>query len=594
MKRPSNQDNLIPYGIRSKRKKSSSQKHNSDNIIQIPDIVTIKAQILSAKKLSPAKIITTPRNSTKNEEIQEIEKLRNKVKEITEKNNLFDNENSKINEKMKLNDNILLETETKLHNLQIELNNSDCEISLLRDKLINKKKDYEIVEKKENEKFSEIEKDLNLVKNNNENLGHEKAEILTKVKNLENAILDSKQNSLNLKNSIDSYKNMLIKISELKIQKNIEIAELQKLLYENTEKLNQIQSEYEKNLQKDIKQEYIIHRMKGKLYKILILNYQNLPNKLIKLSPNQVEISQKSENIWKAYKFDAVLLKLMIENFESKKSIFELCENMLKFGLGLNETKLPDEIKPKEISYFCLSLKNDFINLCEFIDFAIQKIQIILEKPDFKFFGKYLETNSDSLQKKLNNIGEIRNFIMTNSKFQSNISQNKLITIEIIGYNLLLKFVIIDSLDTKNIDFFTKKAHEAKRSKTPQKILENPLETAPESKKFPQKIQNSRKSDIKKPENKKIPKIQEPKKVDKIQPKKLAPQLSLKTFKPTPLVKESELSKLLNNTQIGYLLMFSNIVSEFKEENLEEMEKLIEIGNFIEDSVKTDRYHYHS
>jgi len=221
-----------------------------------------------------------------------------------------------------------------------------------------------------------------------------------------------------LKESIKAHKKSTCKIKEEIMienksieEKKKEVNELKRIRDELIEEHKKCMIEELNLIREDFKIEHLIHRIKRKLYTILILN-----------APIS---SMKTIN---TFKFDSILDKNLCECFDHITYLTELINPMVNFFMRSDY---------KNLTYFVISLNKELLLLVKYIDNLLNHI----------LYDKILtihELNS-KIHRKLNKVKEIEDYI------ESNKDKNLNLTIKIMKKSIT--FVLLNVEYINNTDY---------------------------------------------------------------------------------------------------------------------------------------------
>eukprot|EP01022_Parablepharisma_sp_SALTPOND_P013380 TRINITY_DN1785_c0_g1_i1.p1 TRINITY_DN1785_c0_g1~~TRINITY_DN1785_c0_g1_i1.p1 ORF type:complete len:609 (+),score=53.46 TRINITY_DN1785_c0_g1_i1:1378-3204(+) len=435
----------------------------SNILVSIPNVLVVRSKTPISNKPSHGQLIVTSKPAYKSPEPGvklakvEVEKRVNAIRITSEKA-------GEISYNVSNNDAGLSKNQEKLKELERLLADADTEIEELKKQLAVKSMEHDKEFETYKSQFQSITLTHSSEKAKAEAILEEKAALENDVQKVHTNLNESKATIKNKKENIAQLKTHLKENEEINKRKQIEIKQLRK---EHSELLctsKELLREHEQKHQNDIQQEYEIHKMKGKLYSILVsdLDKSLKSNENAMVGFDLLELKPEG-SAWTHAKFDLVIDRTLdlCENFEYAKYWVELTQPMVSSCVGMIEGS-----NCKELTYFVLSAFNKFKLLADYIEGLINAIKGGKGTP-ITIKARALDTPAETA-KRLFGIGEIRTFL----DFAHSKCNNRIVTIEANG--TVLKYVLIDTIDSRNLENIQRRIKETRRSKTPLKAPQKP------------------------------------------------------------------------------------------------------------------------
>jgi len=388
MKRKQN----LPPSVLSKRSKSKPAK-NTEKIC-IPgqtSKIEQKTKILPTRKpLGNVSINQKPILNNKNQNqkvigIQKQQQIKEKVINI-----------KAVEGQIERLQKVILQKQQQLNTIDQEIFSLDGQLALkfqetneYQIKLENSVKQHQVEMSNLSEKLEHELKIREKEKERESMCLEDRQEIVSKCNNLRDQIINTEKKVNDNNEKIINLRKSILEISELKKAKSEHISALKCEFEGLNSELNEHLDRENKQFNEDIQLEFMIHRMKGKLYTFLI--YENLSvgteDKLnsykIKCDGIEMKIPEK-ENSWSQYKFDGVISeKLSLkENFTYSNYLYSFTELMLK-DIIINPfqiyTEIPKQEKIDEILFWVLSNKAKYKQIKSYLEYILKNCDKIFD-----------------------------------------------------------------------------------------------------------------------------------------------------------------------------------------------------------------------
>jgi len=337
-------------------------------------------------------------------------------------------------------------------------------------------------------------------------LEEDKISLIQEINNFKERITQSELYVKNTKSIEINSKSDLEKM-ELKLkEKREEIIELKKIENEVRKKLEDLMEKEINSKEEDELVEYTIHRMKGHLYTILMVDNKirtEFQNK-IAMNSLEVKIPQKID-AWIQMKFDSIIWEHfdLCEKFEPIQCLYDLSKNMLHRFFIRNamssmpavnslentekssleeDSKSSDEnkfnIEQNEITYIILACHNQISKIAEYIQFILSKIPILTNSSIvYKIMGTVycLSETSSIFPLKMGEITsnglDSQEFIEEVIERQAKNGNNFSLELSICSDNIdnikpiILKFIILNTQDPKNLEDVQRRSREILQSR---------------------------------------------------------------------------------------------------------------------------------
>jgi len=225
--------------------------------------------------------------------------------------------------------------------------------------------------------------------------------------------------------SIENIKNLLQKNKEISEAELMNIKSLRETHKSLLVRYNEAKIEHKNLIKADIMREYVIHRIKGKLYTILVSNYDT--KELINTPLHSLDIP-----------FDTIVDTHSDLYEDCIKHWLEITRPMILSCLGVLKGLI------KDLTYFVISANNQYRLLVDYI------LGCIKNMVEYSIEGQLLDQVQGSV-KNLKTMSEMREFIMCSTTF------HKLITISLNGIKIL--FVLINANRSEDLEFINAKTH---------------------------------------------------------------------------------------------------------------------------------------